>query len=391
MSGVGAPSARRWGMLAAAVFAQGSASMAMNGPAFLIPTLHSRSGLTLVDAGFVAAAPLVGVMVTLVAWGWCVDRYGERLGLLAGLVGTSFLAAVSTQASGKVGLALTLFLAGAFSASTSSASGRLIVGWFPPSQRGLAMGIRQMAQPLGVGAAAVLMAVLADRHGVSAALAVPAFACALAALVVALVVVDPPRPARGSVASPNPYRIGFLWRIHGVSVLLVIPQFVIWTYGLAFLIDERGWSAGAAGTLMAVGLLAGAVGRIGAGWLSDRVGSRVAPLRWIALAAGLTMGLLGLAAGLELGAAVLLLVVANLVTVADNGLAFTAVAEYAGPFWSGRALGIQNTTQFLTASAGAPLTAAAITAWGYPWAFGLALLGPLLAFPLVPRTVPEPL
>jgi sugar phosphate permease len=36
-------------------------------------------------------------------------------------------------------------------ASSNSASGRLVVGWFPPERRGLAMGIRQTAQPLGVG------------------------------------------------------------------------------------------------------------------------------------------------------------------------------------------------------------------------------------------------
>src|SRR3546814_6237667 len=46
-------------------------------------------------------------------------------------------------------LALALFLAGAAAASTASASGRVVVGWFPPERRGLAMGIRQMAQPVG--------------------------------------------------------------------------------------------------------------------------------------------------------------------------------------------------------------------------------------------------
>ncbi len=377
-------------MLATSVIAQGSSSMAMNGPAFLIPTLHSREGFSLVDAGTVAAAPLVGVMLTLVAWGWCVDRLGERFVLLAGLIGTVVAGGIATQMEGVLGLGAALLVAGCFSASTASASGRLVVGWFPPEQRGTAMGIRQMAQPLGVAVAAVTMAVLADRHGVSVALAVPVVACALAAVLVASFVVDPPRPARGTVPSPNPYRIPFLWRIHAVSVLLVVPQFVIWTYGLAWLIDERGWSAGAAGSLMGVGLLAGGVGRVGAGWLSDRVGSRVAPLRWIAVAAGVTMGLLAVSAEQEWAVAALLLVVANLVTVADNGLAFTAVAEYAGPFWSGRALGIQNTSQFVAASAGAPLTAAVITAWGYGWAFGLAVLGPLLAYSLIPRTQPDP-
>ena len=53
-------------------------------------------------------------------------------------------------------------------------------------------------------------------------------------------------------------------------------------------------------------------------------------------------------------------------TVADNGLAFTAVAERAGPFWSGRALGVQNTAQFLTASAVPPLAGLAVPHRGTP-------------------------
>ena len=47
------------------------------------------------------------------------------------------------------------------------------------------------------------------------------------------------------------------------------------------------------------------------------------------------------------------------VSVADNGLAFTAVAEIAGAHWSGRALGAQNTGQFLAAALVAPLVGAA--------------------------------
>jgi MFS family permease len=101
------------------------------------------------------------------------------------------------------------------------------------------------------------------------------------------------------------------------------------------------------------------------------------------------MALFGLAAHQDWGIAVLLLVVASTVTVADNGLAFTAVAERAGPFWSGRALGVQNTAQFLTAAAAAPLAGAAITHWGYPAAFALTALGPLVAIGLVPHDEAE--
>jgi len=100
---------------------------------------------------------------------------------------------------------------------------------------------------------------------------------------------------------------------------------------------------------------------------------------------------LALAAELDLALAVLLLVVAAVVTVAPNGLAFTAVAERAGPHWSGRALGMQNTAQFLTASAVPPLAGLTIGHLGYAAAFALAALCPVVAAPLVPVRAERPL
>lgn len=376
---------RRWAMLAASTLAQAAAAVMIHGPAFLIPTLDDRPGISLAEAGLVAAAPTLGVMLTLVAWGALTDRIGERRVLLAGLVLTAAAGLVSVLVDGLVPVALALVLAGAAAASTNAASGRVVVGWFPPHRRGLAMGIRQMAQPVGVGVAAISLAVVADRSGVRAALVVPTVACALAALVVALVVLDPPRPARREGDAPNPYRADrFLARIHGVSVLLVVPQFVVWTFALAWLVQDRDWSPAAAGALIAGSQVAGALGRIAAGQVSDVVASRLRPLRWVSVVAALTMGALGVAAGQDLALAVPLVVLAAVITVAPNGLAFTAVAERAGPFWSGRALGLQNTAQFVAASAVPPVAGVAVTHLGYAAAFAVAALFPVLAAPLVP-------
>ena len=378
--------ARRWAMLAASTGAQAAAAVTIHGPAFLIPVLHARRGLTLAQAALVASASMLGVMLALVAWGVVVDRLGERFVLLTGLTATFTADVASTQVHDPTVLGLTLFVAGAAAASTGSASGRVVVGWLPSPQRGLAMGLRQTAQPVGGGNAAITIAVVADRHGIGAALWVPTVAAGLAALFVLLVVLDPPRPARTDGSAPSPYRQdSFLARIHGVSVLLVLPQFVVWTFALVWLIDDRHWSPAAAGTLVAAAQVFGAAGRILVGAVSDRVGSRTAVLRWVAVAAGLVMATLGLTAGLDLGLAVVLIVVATAVTVADNGLAFTAVAERAGPFWSGRALGVQNTVQYLTAAAAGPVTGAAISHWGYATVFALSTLGPLVAVGLVPR------
>lgn len=386
--------ARRWGILAASTLAQAAAAVTIHGPAFLIPALHDRAGLSLAEAGAVAAAPTVGVMLSLVAWGALVDRAGERLVLLLGLIATTLAGglALTVADASVVALGAALMVAGAAAASTSSASGRVVVGWFPPRRRGLAMGIRQMAQPVGVGVAAVTIAATAESMGLRAALIIPAAAAAVATLLVAVTVIDPPRTPGAHADGVNPYRAdGFLARIHGVSVLLVVPQFLVWTFTLVWLVQERGWSPGAAGALVGGAQVAGALGRIAAGQLSDVVSSRLRPLRWVSIAAAATMGALGLAAGLDVAVAVPLAVLATVVTVADNGLAFTAVAERAGAGWSGRALGVQNTAQFLAASIVPPVAGLAVDGVGYAATFALAALFPVLAIPLVPVREERPL
>jgi hypothetical protein len=65
-------------------------------------------------------------------------------------------------------------------------------------------------------------------------------------------------------------------------------------------------------------------------------------------------------------------------------LAFTAIAEIAGPFWSGRALGAQNTSQHLASAAAAPVFGALIGVAGYPVAFAVSAVLPLVAMPIIP-------
>ncbi len=140
-------------------------------------------------------------------------------------------------------------------------------------------------------------------------------------------------------------------RIHLVSALLVIPQYALATFGLVWLVVDQGWDPVIAGVVVATAQVLGALGRVAVGSLSDRLGSRLKPLRWIALG-GIPLLLLTAGAGaLHWPVAIVACyVLASCVSVADNGLAFTAVAEIAGAHWSGRALGAQNTGQFVAAA-----------------------------------------
>lgn len=375
-------------MLAIGLFATLCANVFINGIAFLIPTLHDEFGLDLAMAGLISAMPKFGMVFTLIPWGYLVDRAGERLVLWLGSALTAAAALGAALAHSLIAMSALLLLGGMAAASSNSASGRLVVGWFPPEQRGTAMGIRQTAQPLGVGLGALVIPRLAETHGLGPAILFPAAVCALAAVVCLVGVTDPPRPPRREAPAAdlaNPYRgSSTLTRIHAVSVLLVVPQALVWTFTLVWLIAERGWSPASAGTLVMVAQLLGAGGRIVAGRWSDRVGSRLRPIRVIAAIAAASMALLVLTDALGSQWSVAVMIVASVITVTDNGLAFTAIAEIAGPFWSGRALGVQNTAQLLATGLTPPVFGGLIGMAGYPVTFAVCALFPVLAIPLVP-------
>lgn len=383
---------RQWLMLALGVFAQTSSAIFVHGVPFLLPAL-TAGGMPLPTAGLLVALPTVGLCCTLIAWGYLVDRLGERLALVAGPLIMCAAGVAAAFTTGYVLLGTLLFLGGMGAASTNGASGRVIVGWFPPERRGLAMGIRQTGQPIGVGIGALSIPLVAHEFGIAAALLVPAVLAGVAAVGCLIGIIDPPRPPRAESTGANPYRAGgTLWRIHGVSILLVIPQGTVWTFALLWLHRDIGWSLAAAGALVTGTQILGALGRIGAGAWSDRMGSRMRPLRLIAVAAVTTMALLGLTAWTEWWwAAIPLMVIASVVSVADNGLAFTAIAELAGPYWSGRGLGIQNTGQNLMIAAVPPVLGTVITATGFPAAYLVAAAMAAVAIPLVPVRREKPL
>jgi sugar phosphate permease len=379
---------QRWLVLAVGLLGLVAGCAAQYGLAYLIPALRAENH-SLEAATTLVIAPVVGVIAALIAWGALADRFGERLVLTFGLAGEGVALLAAAQLRDPLVRWLLLFASGASGAAIHAASGRLILGWFGRAERGLAMGIRQMGQPLGVATAALVLPALA-LAGIGAAFVGLALGCLISAAVIGIVVRDPPRSVTTrSAAGGSPYRTPYLWRIHVASACLVIPQFAVAIFAFDYLVNALGWSLAAAGALLAVTQLVGAGSRLAAGYWSDRVGARLGPMRLVAVAIGLVMALLAVLAMAGSAASVLALALAATITVSPNGLAFTAVAERAGQRWAGRALGIQNTFQNLVATAGATPLALVIGlagggAVGYGVAFAVVVAFPFVAAAMIP-------
>lgn len=383
----------RWSIMAISLAVTATSFLFINGVAFLIPSLEAHRGIPLTEAVLLASMPSWGMVVTLVPWGYVLDRVGERAVLMTGSALTAVAAYAAASAHSMLLVGTDLFLGGMAAASCNTAGGRLVSAWFPPHQRGLAMGIRQTAQPLGIALGALIVPELSER-GPHRGLMFLALMCTIAAVASGVGIIDPPRKSR-KTATPqelaSPYRgSSVLWRIHAVASLMMVPQTVTVTFMLVWLMHHHNWSVAAAGGLITLAQMLGALGRIAVGRWSDRVGSRMRPVRIIAIAAAATLALLALTDGGGSGYDVVLMVAVSVIAVLDNGLEATAITEFAGPFWSGRALGVQNTAQRVTAAAAPPIFGALIMAANYPAAWALCGLFPLAAVPLVPVVLQPP-
>jgi len=361
---------------------------AQGGLPALGPALQHAFGLTLVQVTGVFTAFGTGTVLTVYAWGALVDRVGERVVLALGpaLGGVALATVVLADSYGA--LLAGVFAAGLFAAAATGGSGRAVFGWFPRSERGLALGLRQTSVQLGTAAGSFTLPTLAAWFSLDVALLALAGGLVLSSVIAGIWLRDP--PARKSAAPPAPpaTRDPRIWRLGVASALLIVGQIGLTSLLVLYLYTERGWSATAAAVALGTVQLGGAGARVIAGRWSDLHDERIAPFRQ--LAAGAAAFLLAATALASAPDAVLvpLLMAGGVLAMSWNGLSFTAAAEISGGAQAGRAMGMQNT---LMRAMGAVVpvglgTLAAHGSWrvtflvmGLAPLAGRALLGPLVA------------
>jgi nitrate/nitrite transporter NarK len=371
------------------VLAAGTAAAAANaafgiGLPVIVPQIREEYGLSLGEIGVLLAASWVGTTLTLLPWGLAADRFGERAALTVGMLGSALALVGAAFAQSFTQLVLLLGLVGAAGAAVNSASGRAVMHWFGPEERGFALGVRQTAIPLGGLVGALTLPLLADAGGSQAAFLF------LAALVVAGAVagaailrgrdvddgIEPSSLGR-TVADSR------LWRLSVGSGLYLYAQIAVLGFGVLFLVDEHGFSEASAALAFAGTQVLGAALRIGGGRWSDRMGARIVPLLRVGLGIVASMALVAVLAGGPTPLLVPALVLAGGLSMGWNGLSFTAAAELAGALRTGAAIGVQQTV-LAAAGVAAPVAFAfSVDSGSWAAAFAIAGLVPLLGWALL--------
>jgi sugar phosphate permease len=373
-------------ILAAGTLAQASFSTASVGLPALAPAIRAHYRLSLSETGVVLAAIGIGMLFTLLPWGFAADRFDERAVIAVGLVGAGVAFGVAAETTGFGALVGALIAAGALGASVNAASGRAIMGWFPPGELGVALGIRQTAIPIGGALGASVLPILGGTR--------PAFfalggACIAGAIVATAFMRSSPttEPELEISDVGRPLHDRRMWLLGGGTALFLTAQIGITGFVVLFLHDHRHVSTHAAAALLASINVLAIGARIGSGRISDRMHTRLRPLRVIGVALAAATAAVAVLVDAPLAVLVPAFAVAGVLSMAWNGLAFAAAAEAAGASRTGAALGFQQTLLGVVV-AGAPPAFAAAAASSWRLAFALAAVGPVVGVLLL-QAVPE--
>jgi sugar phosphate permease len=374
-------------VLAAGTAAQASFSAVLIGLPVLAPALRDRYDLSLTEVGIAISSVWVGPILTLLPWGLLADRVGERIVLASGLAVGGALVAAAGWAHSFATLVVLLAAAGGMGASVNSASGRAVMHWFPAHERGLALGLRQTAIPIGGALGALTLPAVNGAGGLEASFGFLGAVCLVSAAVAAVAVRETGEPVLELDAEDVEWslRDSRLWVLSGGSGLYLFAQISLTGFLVLFLHDVHGLGQGAAAAVLAALQVGAVVTRISAGRISDAMQARVRPLRWIGLASGAGVLLTAVVTNAPVSVVVPVMVVAGAISMAWNGLSVTAAAELAGRSRSGAAIGFQQTMLAVIGVLVPVGFAYVVEATSWRTGFALASIGPLLGWYLLGR------
>jgi MFS family permease len=315
-----------------------------------------RQELDIGPAGFgaVYAAVGLGSAVALLPVGMLVDRFGARPILAIGSLITLAGYTVAGLTVDPYVFSAAVFVGGIGTAAVPVAGMSALLREFPPERRGVALGWRQLAVPLGGTIGAVALPVLVHVGGISLALIASAAVTAATALWFAWLL---PAAAgessslrlEGTLTAPGMPRLLLLAALYAFALSAAL------TY-LPSAARDAGMGKAEASLLFVMLTVSAAASRVFWGRVADREGG-TRRMRTLAdtglLSAGAAL-LMPLALHASLAAAVPVVLLVGFGAFGFNGVLYVAAGELVGPQRAGRAVGIASTMVFGATSLASP-------------------------------------
>ncbi len=297
--------------------------------------------------------------------GWLVDKIGIRLllSICPGLMGLCYI--FFSQSVTLLQAYVAVFFMGLAYVFINPTTVKALSQWFPDNMRGTAISIKQSGVTLGGAVAAVLLPIMSSAWGWRTSAAWIGIGVFIGTVISYFFYRDP-QNATGSARS-QPIRLDQILEVIKNRNLLFLSatilvffsiQLIIVAHFVIYLVEARLLTVVKAGTYLLVVNVAGAMGRVSWGVLSDRVfnGRRKPVLMMIGLTNALVMLIVGLF-GTRLGEGVLYVIVFLLGFTSHgwNGVFFAAASEMAGDRMMASGVGWATTIVCIAVIVGPPL------------------------------------
>lgn len=372
-------------VLVGASAAQAAVSFVTFGLPSIGPDMRHHFHLSLPELGAVLTANLFGAGLMLIVAGIAVDRFGSRAATFAGTAlgtGGLLLAAV---ASSKIQLFAGLLVSGLGASVVPVAGAGALFRVYAPAKRAFALGIRQMAVPLGGVFGAASMPGLQALAGVRLPLLVAAVLLGATGAWFAIVAEHEPLPAAAGARS---FRT--IFRAPGMQRLLLVAAFyiVVLQAALVYTVPSArafGLSAFAAGATYFVLNVTAMVARLAWGRVADRGGGarRTQTLFETGVVAAVGGALFTLALHVGAAAVIPAVIVFGFGALGWNALVYVSAGERTGPELAGRSVALAATVVFLLSALVTPALGALAdhAGWDAFWGTiaGLAAVGAAVA------------
>jgi MFS family permease len=269
----------RWRLLTILTVSYGAGAFGMLGISPLSPSLVEGLGLTRFQVAFLVPSIYLSGLLFSLPGGRLADRLGVRPSFLGGLAVAAIGLLAAALAPGFLAFLFCLFVAGSGWSVVNPALGKAIMDVFPVSERGIAMGVKQMGLTLGGLVAALALpaiaATLGWRYAIGACSVIVAVPVALGWRPLAAFNAGARRAA--SNAGPGGTASSWWWArrpalviFFGAGFVLGMVQGAVLSYLPLFTIQGLGFDKIGAGLLVASSQAGGAVSRLVLGAASDR-------------------------------------------------------------------------------------------------------------------------
>ena len=382
---------RNVGVLAGGFLAFFSLNILNTSYSIVMALIKADLALTYTMSGALTSIYFVGYAIGQVPWGALADRIGSKRVMVASIMGIAVSTILFGLAQGFWQAALARLVAGLLGAGVFVPGVRLVSGWFPPEERGTALGIFSIGASVGLISSSTLSPYIATVIGWRATIrGIGLLGLTLTAVMwVTLKDNEAEERTGGDGDLRDVLADRSFWALGAIQMARLGANYVFIAWLPLLLQEEFGMSLVAAGAAFSLFNVAGMVSNPLGGIISDRLGEKIVLLVSFAVLAVSSFAFTLVKGGLPMYLGILVMGwFINFV----RSPSFALIPRLYGVERAGRVSGLQNTFASIGALVLPFLIGYIRDATDSYWAGWIALalvLGAVAVSALFLRTAPE--